>query len=208
MAGSSTTPLETLERWSPTAFLVAGVLLVAFAASVGLEVFMGVSGPQAFVSIPGFLAALIGLLGLYPKLAEQSPRLARASVVVVALALVGFFVNFTWVVALTAMNGIDAGTPPEPVILLTVLLTILGFILFGVTGLRANTLSRTGGLLLLAPPAVFAVMVAGAIAGYTPGWSTFAIAAMQAVAHLAIGLVLRNADMPTDRAKPAADTTT
>ena len=57
---------QSLERWSPRAFLVAGALLTVFAALVALEVFGGVNTPQALVAIPALVAGIVGLFGLYP----------------------------------------------------------------------------------------------------------------------------------------------
>lgn len=83
---------ESLERWSPKAFLVAGALLTVFSALVALEVFAGVNAPQAVVAIPGFVAGFVGLFGLYSPLADEDSRLALGGVVALSIAAVGFVV--------------------------------------------------------------------------------------------------------------------
>lgn len=189
---------ETLERWRSKAFLVAGGLLVVFAALVGLEVFGGVEAPQALVAIPGFLAGFVGLLGLYPQLADTDSRLASGGIVALGLAAVGFVALFFWVAGLTAMYGIDAVKPPRPVILGTVLLVILGYALFGLASATHAVPSRLVGLLVLAPPGTLALMVLTGMlyGGHPPAWTSVLFSAMQAIAHLAIGSLLWTSEAP------------
>ncbi|MFC7230432.1 hypothetical protein ACFQMM_01905 [Saliphagus sp. GCM10025308] len=49
-----TTRWESLEQWSPIAFLVAGVLLVVFAALLGYEAFTDMPAPEDLFGPPGF----------------------------------------------------------------------------------------------------------------------------------------------------------
>jgi hypothetical protein len=57
----------------------------------------------------------------------------------------------------------------------------------------------------LVPPTTYILMMAGMIVGYTPGWSTVALSTVQAGAHLAIGVLLRNDGVPADRVEPTPD---
>ncbi|MFC7007381.1 hypothetical protein [Halalkalicoccus salilacus] len=82
----------SLERRSATAFLVAGALLVVFAVLLGVEAFMGRSAPEDLFGPAGFLVAMVGLLGLYPTLVDQTPKLARVAAGFAAVAAVGWFV--------------------------------------------------------------------------------------------------------------------
>ena len=77
--------------------------------------------------------------------------------------------------------------------------TLLGFLSFAVASLRTDIHSQTVGLLLLVPPAIFAVVLAGEIVGYTPVWDDFVLASGQAISLLAIGYLLRTEDVPTER---------
>lgn len=198
---------ETLERWSPTAFLLAGGLLAVFAVLVGLEVFLGVNAPQALVAVPGLLAGFVGLFGLYPRLADADSRFALGGVAVLSLAGISLLVILLWVAALTATYGIDSVKPPAPIILTTIVLAILGYVLVGVASVRAAVPSRTVGLLVLAPPATLALMVLTGIlsGGNPPGWTSFLFSGLQAVAHLGIGYVLRTERRPGKRTDATGD---
>jgi len=204
--------LQPLERWSAAAFLIAGVFLIGFVVRNGIIAFgdgfsetMTAALYLVFV-VPAEIAAYIGLLGLYPRLSEHASRLASAGAVLVGIAVVGA-IGF----AAGAGSAVLAAGPPEPPAvaglfwLVTLLMTIVGFILFGIASLRARVPSRTVGLVLLVPPVTYIVMIAGMMTGYTPEWSTFLLSAIQACAHVAIGVSLRNGDVPTDRAERAPD---
>jgi len=200
---------QSLERWSPRAFLVAGALLTVFAALVALEVFGGVNAPQALVAIPALVAGIVGLFGLYPPLADEDSRFALGGVVALSIAVVGLVALLLWVASLTAMYGIDSVKPPAPVILSTILLTILGYALIGIASVRQAVPSRTVGLLVLVPPGTLVLMESTNIlyGGNPPEWTAFVFSGMQAVAHLSIGYLLWTNGMPADSAESVAETT-
>lgn len=199
---------ESLERWSPTAFLVAGGLLVVFSALVALEVFLGVNTPQALVAIPGLVAGFVGLFGLYPRLAEADSRLGLGGLVVLTIAGIGLLVLLVWIIGLTALYGIDSVKPPSAFIVVTILMTILGYVLIGLASARQAIPSRTVGLLVLGPPATLALMVLSSVlyGGDPPEWSAVVFSAMQAAAHLAIGYGLWTGRGPAERADAPSDT--
>ncbi len=203
------TRLESLERWSATAFLGAGALLAVFAALVALEVFVGVNAPQALVAIPGLLAGFVGLLGLYAPLRAEGSRLALGGLAALSIAATGLVVLLLWVGALTAMYGVDSVKPPTAVILATILIAILGYVLFGLASVRQAVPSRTVGLLVLVPPGTLGLMVATGVAsgGDPPGWTSFLFSGMQAVAHLSIGYLLWTGGVSADKVGTPADTT-
>lgn len=198
-------PWTSLEQRRATAFIVAGALLLGFVASNGVEAFTATTPPTwvntMFVS-PALVAASLGLLGLYPTLAERAPRLALVSAAVVTVAGTAAIALFV----VTAGNGLVAGVqlPFLPVYLLTLLATVLGFVLFGVAGIRTRTPSRRVGLLLLGPPAVNVVMFATAPMN-PPRWTTFLISALWTGAMLAVGLALRSSPDRPDRTEPSVD---
>lgn len=192
------TRFESLERWTATAFLLAGVLFLGFVARNAVLAFGGGLSSQAtqalyiaFV-VPAELAAYVGLLGLYPRLADRVPKtagLGAALAVLAAVAVSGFAASAT----LDLLAGRTEPTAASQIFyLVTLLATILGFIVYAVATLRSGVPGHRVGLLLVVPPATYLVMMGGAAAGVTPEWSTFALSATQAVAHLGIGLVLRS----------------
>lgn len=203
----STVPWNSLERWRSIAFLVAGGLVFGFVVSNAVEAFTAAQPPTwvntLFVS-PALVAAAVGLLGFYSLLADRVPRLALASAVVVTVAGIAATVLFI----VTTANALVAGLqlPFLPVYLLTLLTTILGFMLFGAASLWTSIPSRRIGLLLLGPPAVNITMIVTAPMN-PPQWSTFLISALWTGAILAIGFALRTEDDPTEHTKVSADPT-
>ena len=191
-----------LQKWSATAFLIAGVVLVVYAALLGYQAFIDSSvnfhaSEAAVVGPAGFAVGFIGLLGLYPTLADRSPKLARAGAVFAALAVAGWFMIA--VDGLANLAGINWPTWLAAVAILGILGMFLGYAAFGVASLRTDAHSRTLGLLLLAPTILFGVLIVGqAITGGTAIGAAL-ISSGLALSHLGIGYVLRTEDVPTER---------
>lgn len=143
----STVPWDSLERSRSMAFLAAGGLALGFVVSNAVEAFTAAQPPTwvnaLFVS-PALVAAAVGLLGGYPLLADRVPRLALAGAIVVTVAGTAATVLF----AVTTANALFAGVqvPFLPVYLLTLLTTILGFVLFGAASLWTSTPSSSIGV--------------------------------------------------------------
>jgi hypothetical protein len=203
----STVPWHSLEQWRSTAFLIAGGLILGFVASNGVEAFTAAQPPTwvntLFVA-PALVAATVGLLGFYPLLTDQVPRLALASAAVVTVAGTAAIALFVVVTA----NGLIAGLqlPFLPIYFLTLLTTILGFVLVGVGSLWTSVPSRTVGLLVLGPPTVNIIMILTAPMN-PPQWSAFLISAMWCGAVLAIGVALRSSSAILDRSNRSIDST-
>lgn len=216
MSAIGTRLWRTLEGWTATAFFVAGGLLLASPAHVGLELFTDVSLPTWLVTLfvmPGLTTALFGLLGLYPRLADRAPRLALAGGVTAGITGTILALLFGWILGgtlVSAVPGIVIGTPPG-VLFTTVALTMtLGFLLFGFATLRSPDLAPSFGLLLL----LFAVpwlvvLVATAVFGSAfPDWLTLAIYGPIPFIMLATGYTLRVGAIPTGREDASVDVTT
>lgn len=203
---------DALGRWRATAFLIAGAFLVAFVVRNVIIAWGGGFSETTEAALyvatvaPTELAAYAGLLGLYPEMSERTPRAAGAGVIfasIAAIAVVGFGVG-----SVPPLLASGSPEPPGIVRLLWIVMlitTILGFLTFGIASLRSRVPSRTVGALLLVPPITYIVMMAGGILGYTPPWSTVALSAVQAVAHLAIGLTLRSGGVSSERTQQAPD---
>lgn len=201
---SGTRYWESLERWSPTLFLVGGGLVVGHAAVRGIEAFTATAPPPDVFGPPGYLLALLGVLGLYPALVERTPRVARLAAVVALVPLVG------WVglsaVSFAAAAGVSVVQAPEGLgglFVAHIVGVVLTYVLFGLASLRAGVHSRSIGLLLLMPPVLMGGMLAGAaVMGYS-AIGAFVIGGAQALVHLTIGGVLRG--NPTETQAPAGD---
>ena len=195
--------LETLERRSATVFLVAGGLLAVFAVNTGLRTFVGQSSPlvQSLVAPVGFLVGVLGLLGLYPAVANRTPTSARAAGV-----LAGVTAAY-WIVIVAGSLGDIVGVLPASEELFPLVFffgvyvaMLLTYAVFGIVALRAGVPSRTVGLLVLGPAAMFLLLMTGVA-------PNFLIDAGHALFHFGIGIALRAESVPTERAGPAPDST-
>lgn len=197
-----TTRWQTLETRSSILFLISGTVLVGFAVSVAIIGMLDGSAPRNVFAGVGFTLAFLGLLGLYPGIADRSPWLVGAGAVFAALGAVGFALTF--VLAITEFVGIDLPAWVSAIQLLNIIGLVLGFLTFGVASLRTEAHSLGFGLLLLVPAVTFAVnfIRIGVLGPWTPSWAPFLLGSMQALAMLAIGYVLRTKPELTGGAEP------
>jgi hypothetical protein len=209
MSERDTSRLAPFEPWSPVAFLAAGGLFVCFAVLWGAAAVTELA-PRPAVDVfgpAGWVAAFVGLLGLYPAVGDRSPKLARAGALLAVIGLVG------GTVTAVANLGQLVGAIPEPpawfaaLNLLLVLGIVPGFLAFAVAVLRTGADSRTVGILLLAPAVLFVVnIVRVALLGpRAPTGAPFVLGGGQALVLLAIGYALRTSRQPTDRTERATD---
>lgn len=207
MASVTKPQWESFAKWSATAFLFAGLLMVVDAAIVATNIVTGEEGflvlGQAFVGA-AWTGALIGLLGLYPGLADRSRWLSRAGVVFAVIGVVTFAIMA--VVSLVDYVGIPAaefdsiGVFFIPGVLVG---SVLGFVAFGVASLWTDAYSRTLGVLLLVPAILVATNILRFVAGLEAATLTLAIVIGDALAMLAIGHVLRSSPQLSGRLEPA-----
>ncbi len=191
-----------LEARSATFFLIGGALVVVYSALHGIEAATDmVLEPNPFEF--GYVLGFLGLLGLFPTLAEDSPWLARAGAVAAVLGMVAL-TAFT-VIHLADLAGLvssdRAATPAWFDVFIPLALTgfIVGYLAFGVASLRSGVHSRAVGLLLLAPGLIVVWMLVQTAAGYAEEMVAFVVTAGEAMAHLAIGATLRTTSSATDR---------
>lgn len=218
MTTDTAIPWDRLERWRTTAFLVAGVWLLAFVSYNGLQVVTDVeqsSFVNTLTTAPALFLGHLGLLGFHRELRERVPRNARAGAVVAVLAATSALALLTAALVQALLLG---GPPADggPTVLMMVgfltwlammVLTALSYVLFGVASLRTDVHATAVGVVLLGPAAVFAVNLLSPVAVGTsrPMWVVFVISAMQAGAHLAVGLVLRTGVGSTGPTEPAGE---
>lgn len=192
-------------------FILAGGLFVVFAGFWGAFAFTEMRSEvvQNVVGPAGWTAAFIGLLGLYPSLADRSPRLAAAGAVFAALGIVGGTVSI--VGNLLPVLGWMGESPAwlAPIQLLLLLGIVLGFLTVGIATLRTPAWSTGVGLLLLAPAIIFLVNIVrvAMLGSTTPPWSPFVLGSGQALALLGIGYLLRAEPLSADGATSSVETT-
>lgn len=209
MVSVSNTQESPLERWGPSAFIVAGVLFVGHAVVRGIEAFTASVPPADVFGPPAYVVALVGLFGLYPVLADRTPKLARIATVVAAIPALGWLVIAAW-----SVGEVVAIFPPQSDILpgvffiVIILSTLLTYVLFGVASLRAEVHSQTVGVLLLAPAGMLVLLIAGvSVLEGSAAVGGFVIGSGQALIHLACGFFLRTGRTTTDHETTSGDLT-
>jgi len=193
--------LEALEGKAPVLFLVAGMLMIVFAANTYLKTFAGTSYPviQGVIAPSGFLIGVVGLFGLYSGLANRAPKLARGAAGIAVITTVG------WVTIIVNGIGETLGvlsqlSGPLAIIPLVVIVTmILVFGLFGATILYTGAHSWIIGVLLLLESTMFLVLILD-LAPYL-----LLVDIGHIVAYLGIGITLRTTDIPSGSTDPAPD---
>ncbi len=217
MAYVSTLHWGSLERRSTKLFYTGGALFIIAAAFDVANIVVGVedlrSGVgQAFIAA-GWVAALIGLLGLYPKLADRSRWLVRAGGVFAVIGVVGFVGN-----GVTALVAFVREVPPQEAFPASVLVgtligvligAILAFVSFSIASLRSDVHSRTIGILLIVPTLFvitnFFILSAIGVPMPRPSEVTLFIVSGLALTMLAIGHVLRTEAAPSESTGPTVE---
>lgn len=209
-----------LEEWDETIFLVAGGSLLVTAAVNGLDVFTAITTQEGILlsiegatGFGGAVLLFIGVLGLYPRLVQAAPRLARVGLLLAigpGIFFAGLLVVCSVLAPLLGFPALEAAVPSFGLITAVILVSFASALtLFGVGCLRTSVPSRTvGGLLLLVAGAWYGIV--GAILVYyyhTPVWVTFLQTAIMAVSIVGIGVHLRSAAQPTAREELSADPT-
>lgn len=208
--------LSLLERRSAGAFFLGGGLLLASPTHVVLERFLDVPLPSWLVVlfvVPGLTVSLLGLLGLYPRIADSTPRLALAGGVVAAVGVLIPVSIATWILGgtlVTAVAGQSVSQPPAILFQMMAIAMALGFGCFGVAILRATLPPRNLGYLLLSSALPW-VVVLGATTVYgsaLPGWLVLTIYGPLPFLMLTTGYTLHAHSVETRRAETAVDVMT
>lgn len=210
MSRTDTIPWRSLERWRAGAFLGAAGLFAVFAMLWGADVFTDIA-PRPAVDVVGpggWVLAFVGLLGLYPELADRTAWVSRAGAAFTAVGVCGATV--TALVNFGQLTGLT-GQPPAWFAALTLLMLVgivPGFLTFAIAVLRTDVQSRSLGLLLLVPAIIFVVNIVRVttFGPRAPTGAPFVLGSGQALAFLAIGVVLRTGEASTDRVTSPADT--
>lgn len=199
--------LASIERWSTTLFLVAGALGLVYTAFWGFVAFAGADYPilrDVVFRLAAYVVASVALLGLYPSLADESPKLARAGAVFAGLSVVGWLAD--GLLGTSRSLAVYLGATPPAWLGAFGILILLGFVLgfpsFGVASLRTDVYSQTVGLALLTPLLVTAMNIGIVFAGMTSPEARALVSLGYATSHLAIGFSLRNQKLPTNSGAP------
>lgn len=166
-----------------------------------------VTPPDVFAPL-GHLVALVGLVGLYPALADRTPTLTEAAAVAAAIPAVGWLVLFVWQVGdLAGVLSPPTGVLPGIVSVTVIVATALTYVLFGLASHRAGARSRTVTWRLVTPAGLFGGLVVSIAVVGASALVGFVFTSGLVVAYLAIGQSLRIDADPTDGETPADATT-
>lgn len=199
MVAVSTRLGESLERWSVMVFLLAGILLSIATINEGVMA-IGMETPELFqfAGFLGMIVSYLGLLGLYPRLADRTSQLTRVGLGLLFLPVVVIIIDLISV-------ALGFG-PPFGVTFATAAfgLFALGVALFGVVILRAEILSNAIGVFLFVYAIGWLILIgAGQLYGFPPSDTVVVISsALMAIALLGIGYFLRTEDLSTDSTEP------
>lgn len=151
MPRNGTIPWNAFERWAATALVLAALARFGTDAIHHLVLAGYLTAPPVWVSGVltnlTYVAAMIGLLGISPRVADGSPRLVQGGLVAIGIV-------FASVVAAN-IGRIFFGPPDGPTIVVLVVsisfyaFTTIAFLLFGAASVRTPSLSRAVGVPLL-----------------------------------------------------------
>ena len=209
--------LNPLEQWSPIVFILAGGLALLSSSINTLDAVPGVSTQQGILvfieGLAGFggtLLSFVAVLGLYPILKRDAPRLARVGVGVMVLPVLFFLVELVWL-SLSGVLGLPSLTQtylPSPMFAFGAVffLFAVGTTIFGVIAVLTDALSQTiGGLLIVFAMAWYLLIGGIAVYGFPiPVWLVALSGLMEGGSMLGIGYRLRNGREGMTRAEPVA----
>lgn len=198
---------ELLEHWSPRLVLSASVLFVGHAIVRGIEAFTTLPPPVDVFGPTGYVAALVGLLGLYSALADRSRRMSRVA------AGIAVILAPAWALIAGWNFGEAAGIlPPQTTVIpeaffsALILSTLLLYLLFGVASLRTDSHTRILGGLLLTPATLLVLLIVGAtFLSLNPATGGVIIGGGLAICHGAIGASLLTGYAKTDHVYSSTD---
>lgn len=204
----SNTVWGVLERWSALTFLAAAGLFVVPGVIQGYATATGtghtVSPGVIFVCQ---LVVFVGLLGLYPRLADRNSTLAAGGVGLVAVTAT----IILGTLGLSALPiGLALGKPTVFAIVMSVAVgSMLSATTFGGACLRTGAHPRPVGLALLVVAASesFIVVAMLVYADPTPPWVGFLVSWIVVASLGAIGHVLRTGAVTADAAESPGDVT-
>jgi hypothetical protein len=209
MSNVSIRTLRPLEQWSSTLAFAAGILFLGHAVVRAIEAFSTASPPPDVFGPAGYVAAGLALLGLVPALSYEAPNSSRlaATLSLGTVSLWALIACWTFGAAAGMLPPTEA-VFPAALFAVVILSMLLIYLVFATVSLRADSHSRTLGLLLLVPAGILAfLMVGGVVLSVAPEEGAVAVGGGLALSHAAIGGALSVGRTDTDRVAPAAEAT-
>lgn len=178
------------------------------ATMLGIEAFSNLTPPADVFGPTGHLVALLGLVGLYPVLADRTPMVARVASAVVTVGLMSWAVMVvTRFLAVAGIISAVSNVLPGVFFLFLFATTILAYVLFGGAILRVGEGSRIVGILVLAPGILILVALVGSAIARVTALEGLIIGGGLTLSMLTLGHILRTWGRPADSAIPAGKVT-
>lgn len=191
---------DVLEGWSARLFLVGGVLLLIQTIGDVLTLTMDVGlEALAFATFLGLILSYIGLLGLYPRVADRAPYLSRGGL---ALVLVPVILLVVLSVGLAVSSGPPFSESVGEVLFTSIFVGFaLGIVLFGVAVFQTRTPSRAVGIALFGFAAGWFILLGASVVYGFPisDRLTFISDGILAISLLATGWLLYTGVTPSNR---------
>lgn len=189
---------RSLEQWSPNLFLLGGVFLLIAAANRGIAFLLESYAFNDWVGLAVVLgrgAVLLGILGLSVRITESNPRSGKWTLRVATLAIV----FATGLLVLAILDNTGFTTEIIAVFGLgTFLLSLIAFIVAGVSIVRTGAYSKLIGYLLLVSAVALLVVFFGQML-VTEEIIGTVIEATLFLLYLGIGYLLRTQSSPATR---------
>lgn len=193
----STERWESLEQSRSKLFFLAGLL---FAVNVVVIATGTATGSERMTMLLGetfnaaaWAVALLGLIGLYPGVANRRSWLARLGAVCAAIGVVVF--TALSILSLVYYVEIIQGNIESlvPLILPGVIIGgVLSFLLFGIASLRTDDHPQIVGVLLLLPPLIVAANIISGAVGLDSSYLLLGIVCGLLLVMVALGFRLRS----------------
>lgn len=198
-------PWRVLEHHASSAFTLAGTsLLASLLVPIGLATIAEWSWLAGIVLVGlGVVAVALGLLGLYSRTTDRSPRLAAAgavSAVVVGTAGLVLLVLSGLTAGAMVLSSIEFSVGMQSFAAITITMAggyALGLLSFGILALRSDSpsgrtgLLLTGGGVLMLAPVIGALLQLG-FGVHQPPWILFPILGLIAIDTVAFGTSFRS----------------
>ena len=199
---------NSLERWTPTLFLIGGSLLLGHAAMLGVRAVSELTVPPDPFGPAGHLVALVGLLGLYPALVDRKPAMVPAAGIAAGVALVSWGVmSITRLLAVVGIVPSVSDLLPGVFFVLLFASTVFTYVLFSVAAGRTDDIPWTVGLLILAPAVLLVVVLVDSAVTGVSDLEGVVIGTGLALSMLALGYSLRTWDAASDQPELIGDLT-
>lgn len=195
-----------LEQWNPMVFFTAGGLFALLSGTTGLHAVGGTAiALSPVVIFIGVFIVFVGLLGLYPGVADRAASLATVAIGLLGgtvAMLLPAFVVFTS----STEQFVDEATALAILIAVAVGAT-LTVTTFGIAIHRAGTDMRPiGSFLLLMAASMSSMIFAMVVYGHsTPAWISPVVNGVVAISLGAIGFVLRTEAITTVSSDSTSD---